>query len=1181
MSTYKEFLQNNGEKHWQDQWEKWQINKAVDFDKKPKKYVLDMFPYPSAAGLHVGHPEGYTATDIYSRYFRMKGFNVLHPMGWDAFGLPAENYAIKTGTQPKTITEKNIETFKRQIMSLGFSYDWSREINTTDPKYYKWTQWIFLQLFKKGLAYEATVPINWCPSCKTGLANEEVKDGKCDRCGTVVEKKDMRQWMLRITAYADRLLSGLENLNWSESIKALQRNWIGRSEGAEVDFRIANLPAGRQGSTKKIRVYTTRPDTLFGATYMVLSPEHPLVEELKDQIKNWSEVEKYITKAKNKSDLERTDLAKDKSGVELKGVKAINPVNQEQIPVWISDYVLASYGTGAIMAVPAHDERDFEFAKKFDLPIIQVVAPFFSSQVAPACPRSDKETVRRQSVGCFLKHWSEDKYLCLEWKDFGWHSGIIGGVESGENAIEAGLREIQEETGYQNVKFIKQITGETHSYFYAAHKNINRYACGPVLLFQLVDDNWREPELEHVKNHRAVWVDGDKMGEFINLPSFIYGWQALKSGQDCFTDIDSGVMINSEFLNDLKPSEAIGKMADWLEEKGYGKKAVNYKLRDWVFSRQRYWGEPIPLIYCEHCKKQKQKVLIIHGWEGSGEDNWLPWMKQELEKDNFEVFTPTMSTSASPKVDKWMEELMPYMEKLGENDIIIGHSLGSNAAIRLIEKANKKIGHLFLIGSAIGKLPEKRWKLFQLGIMLGADIKSLREFWEKEPLNWSKADELVANKHVILSDDDPYIHPDTHKDVPQNWNFELWHGHKHFTAFEAPEILQKVLVCKPTGWIPVPENELPLELPEVDKYEPTGTGESPLVNIKDWIVTKCPVCGGEARREANTMPQWAGSSWYWLRFIDPQNDKTFADFEKLKYWMPVDVYVGGAEHAVLHLLYGRFWNMVLYDLGYVPQEEPFTKLVNQGMILAENSEKMSKSRGNVVNPDDVIAEHGADAFRMYEMFMGPLEDVKPWNTKGIVGICRFLERVWNMVSSPLQGEVPVGRRGIELKQDLPHPNPPLIKGRGQDALEIILNKTIKKVGEDVENMRFNTAISAMMVLINESKGVSKEFLEKFLLILSPFAPHMTEELWTKLGHKESIFKESWPKYDESKIKDEEVELVVQINGKIRAKLKLPTGTTEAEAIATAKNDENVKKYLDGVEIKKTIFVQNKLISFVI
>ncbi|MFA6918653.1 MAG: class I tRNA ligase family protein [Patescibacteria group bacterium] len=562
------------------------------------------------------------------------------------------------------------------------------------------------------------------------------------------------------------------------------------------------------------------------------------------------------------------------------------------------------------------------------------------------------------------------------------------------------------------------------------------------------------------------------------------------------------------------------------------------------------------MVYCENCKKQKQKVLIIHGWEGSGDGNWFPWMKRELEQNGFEVFTPTMTTSASPKIEKWMEELTPYMEKMGENDIIIGHSLGSNAALRLIEKTGKKIGHLFLVGSAIGKLSDELWKLFEQGAP-SSDVKSLREFWEGRPIDWEKVTQLAINKNIILSDDDPYIHTDTHKDLPEGWNFELWHGHKHFTVFEAPEILKKVLACKTTGWIPVPENELPLTLPEVDKYEPTGTGESPLVNITDWVKTKCPICGGEAHRETNTMPQWAGSSWYWLRFIDPQNDKVFADLEKLKYFMPVDVYVGGAEHAVLHLLYGRFWNMVLYDLGYVPQEEPFTKLVNQGMILAENGEKMSKSQGNVINPDDQVKENGADAFRMYEMFMGPLEDAKPWNTKGIIGISRFLEKVWNLVNN--------------FSND----------GTITPELEILLHKTIKKVGEDIENMRFNTAISAMMVLINESKVVSKEFVEKFLIILAPFAPHMTEELWNKLGHKESIFKEAWPKYDESKIKDEEIELVIQINGKVRAKLKLPVDISEADAIKLAKEDDNVKKYLEGAEIKKTIFVANKLISFVI
>lgn len=1149
MATYKEFLQNGGEKKWQDQWEKWQTNRAEDFGEKPKKYVLDMFPYPSGAGLHVGHPEGYTATDIFSRYWRMKGFNVLHPMGWDAFGLPAENYAIKTGTHPRVTTEQNIETFKRQIMSLGFSYDWNREINTTDPNYYKWTQWIFLQLFKKGLAYEATVPINFCPSCKTGLANEEVKDGKCDRCGTEVVKKDMRQWMLRITAYADRLLSGLDKLDWSESIKSLQRNWIGRSEGAEVDFRIAN-------STQKITVYTTRPDTLFGATYMVLAPEHQLVEELHDKIKNIKEVNNYIVQAKNKSDLERTDLAKDKSGVELKGIKAINPVNQEEIPVWISDYVLASYGTGAIMAVPAHDERDWEFAKKFDLPIIQVIAPFFEETEDADRARSDIKTEHRKSVCVIIKHWQEDLYYCLDWEKFNWRSFVLGGIEEGENPEDAAVREMIEESGYKNVKSIRKLGGEIHNLFFASHKNINRYAEFVCYYIELSDGERLKEEEIDTEFHIGKWVDAKEVRSFVNLENNKWYWDILRNKETAFVDIDKGIMMNSKFLDGLKPSEAIGTMTSWLEEKGFGKKAVNYKLRDWVFSRQRYWGEPIPLVYCENCKKQKQKVLIIHGWEGSGENNWFPWIKKELEQSGFEVFNPTMTTSASPKIDKWIEELTPYIEKMGENDIIIGHSLGSNAALRLVEKTGKKIGHLFLVGSAIGKLPEETWKLWERE-MSGSDIKSLREFWEGEKIDWNKVTELVQNKNIILSDDDPYITVDTHEGLPKGWNFELWHGHKHFSVFEAPEILKKVLACKVTGWIPVPEKELPLTLPEVDKYEPTGTGESPLINIFDWVKTKCPVCGGQAHRETNTMPQWAGSSWYWLRFIDPQNDKTFADFEKLKYWMPVDVYVGGAEHAVLHLLYGRFWNMVLFDLGYLPQEEPFTKLVNQGLILGEDSEKMSKSRGNVVNPDDVIREHGADAFRMYEMFMGPLEDVKPWNTKGIVGISRFLEKVWNLVNGYSQDE--------EINADQ----------------IVVLNKTIKKVGEDVENMRFNTAISAMMVLLNGSKVMSKEFLQKFLIILAPFAPHMAEELWTKLGHKESIFKESWPKYDESKIRDEEVELVVQINGKVRAKLKLPMDTSEAEAIALAKSDENVKKYIEGVEIKKTIFVANKLISFVI
>ncbi len=947
MATYREFLAAGGEKKWQDQWLNTKIDRAEDFSTKPKKYVLDMFPYPSGAGLHVGHPEGYMATDIYSRYWRLKGFNVLHPMGWDAFGLPAENYAIKTGTQPSITTAENVATFKRQIQALGFSYDWDREVNTTDPKYFKWTQWIFLQLFKKGLAYEATVAINWCPSCKTGLANEEVKDGKCDRCGTEVERRDMRQWMLKITAYADRLLEGVDKLNWPESIKASQRNWIGRSEGAEVDFKIKD-------SEEKITVYTTRPDTLFGATYMVLAPEHKLVQELKDKISNFSEVEKYIIDSKNKSDLERTELNKDKTGVELKGIKAVNPVNDTEIPIWISDYVLATYGTGAIMAVPAHDDRDYEFAKKFNIPIITVIEPEFGEV-------RENEEFRKRIVAMVFNP-KTNEVLTLDWgQKYGGHLLIGGGIEGEENVIEAAKREIAEETGYKNVKFIEQ--SETCHHHYIAHnKGVNR-SCDIVgLSFELENNEQVATNLSIAEQGKfeVKWLNKNEAVNLVKDPLHNYLLQKFAFGV-AYTDVDRGRMVNSGFLDGLIPDEAIKKMTAWLEEKGVGKKAINFKLRDWVFSRQRYWGEPIPLVHCDKC-----------------------------------------------------------------------------------------------------------------------------------------------------------------------------------------------------GIVPVDEKDLPLTLPEVDKYEPTGTGESPLATIDAWVNTTCPKCGGPAKRETNTMPQWAGSSWYWLRYIDPNNDEVFADQAKLKYWLPVDLYLGGAEHAVLHLLYARFWNMVLFDIGVMPFEEPFTKLVNQGLILGEDGEKMSKSRGNVVNPDDIIKDFGADTFRMYEMFMGPLEDMKPWSTKNILGVNRFLNKVWDISQQPM-----AAAENIDV--------------------EVLLHKTIKKVSSDIETMGYNTAISTMMVLVNkmqEVKVVTAKQIASLLIILAPFAPHLTEELWSNLGHTTSIFKETWPEYDPAKVIDAEIEMPVQVNGKVRAKLILPADINEADAKAAALGDENVKKYLTG-EPKKVIFIKGKLISIVI
>ena len=788
------------EPKWQKTWLEKKSFAAVDNDKNKKPvYVLDMFPYPSGAGLHVGHPEGYTATDIFCRFLRMNDYNVLHPMGWDAFGLPAENYAIETGTHPRISTDKNITRFKKQIQSLGFSYDWDREIDTTDPEYFKWTQWIFLQLFKKGLAYEAKIPVNWCPELKTVLANEEVIDGKSERGGHPVVKMPMRQWMLKITAYAEELLNDLEIVEWSEPIKLMQRNWIGKSSGADVNFQIKD-------QTEKIKVYTTRPDTLFGATYMVLSPEHALVERITTE-SQVAAVKKYQETASHKSDLERTELAKDKTGV-FTGAYAINPVNKKEIPIWISDYVLMSYGTGAIMSVPAHDQRDYEFAKKFDLPIVQVI--------------------------------------------------------SGGN-----------------------IENEAH--------------------------------------------EGD------------------------------GELINSDFLNGLRVKDSKKKMTDWLEENNLGKYAVNYKLHDWVFSRQRYWGEPIPIIHCEKC-----------------------------------------------------------------------------------------------------------------------------------------------------------------------------------------------------GLVPVPEDQLPVTLPEVEKYEPTGTGESPLANIEEWVNTTCPKCGAAAKRETNTMPQWAGSSWYHLRYADPHNNEKLIDPEKEKYWLPVDVYVGGAEHAVLHLLYARFWHKVLYDIGAVSSKEPFIKLHNQGMILGEDGEKMSKSRGNVINPDDVVKEYGADSLRLYEMFMGPLEQQKPWNTHGVEGVYRFLQKVWRLV-----------QRDFSENQDA--------------DVEKARHKMIKKVTEDVKNFRFNTAISAMMIFTNEaqSKSATRDDIEALLKCLSPFAPHLAEEIWQNIGNKTLICQEKWPTYDEAKTIDSTIQFIVQVNGKLRAKLTAELNEDKDKLLNEAKNDPQVLKWIEGKTIIKEIFVPNRLINFVV
>ena len=798
------------ENKWQNKWYSEGTFFAKNDTTKKKWYGLIEFPYPSGQGLHVGHPRSYTALDIIARKKRMEGYNVLFPIGFDAFGLPAENFAIKNHIHPKITTEKNIAHFKEQLKSLGFSFDWSREINTTDPNYYKWTQWIFIQLYKHGLAYKTTMPINFCTGCKVGLANEEVVNGVCERCGSPVVQKEKSQWMLKITEYAQRLIDDLDDLDYLDKIKAQQKNWIGRSEGAEVNFSLA-------GTTDKLTVYTTRPDTLFGATYMVIAPEHPFIKKYADRITNIEEVENYKNQAALKSDFERSELNKDKTGVEIKGLRAINPVTNKEIPIWVSDYVLITYGTGAIMAVPAHDDRDYAFASKFDIPMLQVVKS------------NNKENI------CDLS-------------------------------------------------------------------------------------------------------------------------------KEAFTDVEDGVLVNSDFLNGLSVSDAKKKIISFLEEKGIGTKKVNYKLRDWVFSRQRYWGEPIPMIHCEKC-----------------------------------------------------------------------------------------------------------------------------------------------------------------------------------------------------GWVPVPENELPLVLPDIEDYEPGENGESPLAKLDSWINTKCPCCGGDAKRETDTMPQWAGSSWYYLRYMDAHNENALASKEALNYWSPVDWYNGGMEHTTLHLLYSRFWHKFLYDIGVVPTKEPYQKRTSHGMILGSNGEKMSKSKGNVINPDDIVAEFGADTFRVYEMFMGPFDQTASWSMESIRGCGKFLDRVWNLQDMLVEGDTYTPK------------------------FEKMMNKAIKKVSSDIEEMKFNTAVSTFMTMVNEfykEKQINKAEFKTLLQLLNPFAPHMTEELFSKFSN-ETIANTPWPTFDESKTIDDEIEVPIQINGKVKSTISVVLDSSEETVKELVHKNETIQNQLDGKTIVKEIYVKNKIYNIVV
>ena len=1124
----------NIENKWQKKWASSKIYKSQENSKKEKFYVLDMFPYPSGEGLHVGHPKGYIATDIVSRFERMNGKSVLHPMGFDAFGLPAENYALKTKTHPEIGVKKNVARYKKQLEILGFDYDWSREINTTDPEYYRWTQWIFVQLFKKGLAYESFEPINWCPSCKTGLANEDLEDGRCERCGTPVEKKPLRQWVLKITDYADRLLKDLDakapqtplievttgefawqpdkpvvprscmlaivkhwakdeylclssekhgwttfviggieqgedaiktaereiaeetgftnikyvrtlgnpiyakhfaphkNVNrlaevtglyfelqsptqqpvaaeesahqkvvwvpakeiearlnpkitdwafwqrlhgkepvfsipeqplidWPASIKESQRNWIGKSEGSLITFTFSNA-----SHEKNIEVFTTRPDTLFGVTYVVLAPEHALVADLLPVVKNRQEVETYISQAKLETEIERTDAKKDKTGVELKGVKVINPVNKQEVPVWISDYVLADYGTGAVMAVPAHDDRDWAFAKKFKLPIKEVISSLFVSEYSSDAWRPQEPEVVRPTVVCIIKHWSENKYLFLNKKDLADLGkdvvvGVAGGVDGGEVHEVAGAREILEETGYKNARFVKSL-GEPVAYrYYSKNGKQNRLAMLYPLYYELKDGEQVQVSEEEKSLHQTIWLTENEMDVYLNGRPFnpIF-WERFKGTTRPYTGY--GILINSGKFDGISSANAKRSITEYAG----GAMKTTYKLRDWVFSRQRYWGEPMPLIHCEKC-----------------------------------------------------------------------------------------------------------------------------------------------------------------------------------------------------GVVTVPETDLPVKLPKVTSYEPTGTGESPLAAISKWVNVKCPQCKGKAKRETNTMPQWAGSSWYYLRYMDPKNKKVLVDPKNEKYWSPVDLYVGGAEHATRHLIYARFWHKFLYDIGVVSSIEPFKKLQSVGLIMGEDGRKMGKRYGNVVNPDDIVATYGADTLRLYEMFMGPFEQQIAWSTSSMVGSRRFIEKVWKLREK-------VG--SAELSPEI------------NTAITKVVHKTIKKVTEDIRALRFNTAISSLMIAINEIdvyESITRDQYELILRLLAPFAPHVSEELWTSLGNKKSVHISSWPTYDPAQAVDAEMTIVVQINGKVRGSFVVAINTSTADLEKMALNIPETGKWIEGKKVVKVIVVPKRLVNIVV
>lgn len=954
------------EQKWQKYWEENGTYKVDLSDhSKPKYYGFSMLPGITGAGIHIGHGRTYQFSDIKVRAKRQQGYNAYNPIGWDSFGLPVENYAIKVGKKPREAHDEALVNFKNQLKRLGYSYDWSKEISTADPKYYRWTQWIFLQLYKHGLAYQKESPQWWCETDQTVLANEQVEGGKCWRCGNPVVKRNLKQWFFKITEYADEILEATDDLDWTEKVKTMQKNWIGRSLGAEVQFKI-------DGKSDIVKVFTTRPDTLFGATYLALAPEHKLAHKITTD-ENKESVDKYVSEAAHKSEIERMSESREKTGV-FTGSYAINPVNGEKIPIWLADYVLADYGEGAIMAVPAHDERDYEFAKKFDLPIKQVVAPYFSAD--PGDELKDGVAIEeRNNVMIAVKHWEKDEYIGLEWSTKGWRSFVNGGIEDGESIEEAAIREVREETGYQNMKIDRVVEHYQIAEFYAAHKNVNRRMIGNMVILHLLDGEKKEIDSSEVKEHIVKWVPRDKLIDFMNLSNHKYFTEIVLENRGCYTK--EGMLVNSGQFNGKMSSDAREEVVAWLEQQGLGKSKVTYKMRDWLISRQRYWGAPIPIIHCEHC-----------------------------------------------------------------------------------------------------------------------------------------------------------------------------------------------------GAVPVPDDQLPVILPDVEDFKPHGGATSALASQEDWVNTTCPLCGKPAKRETDTMDGYACSSWYFLRYLDPFNDKKAWDPEVEKHWGPVDFY-NGADHAVAHLLYSRFWMRFFYKQGWVSTPEPFKRMMYNAYIMAPDGTKMSKSKGNTIDPLEIMnSGYGADSLRVYEMFIAPYDLEAPWDTRGVPGTYRFLNRIWT------------------LSQFYIEAGDTKLPDAAKKQILSAAHYTAKKVTSDIEDEKFNTAISTMMEAVNKYYKLKDEFcigicpewtyaIESLLMVLSPFAPHITEEIWHELGHDDTIHIDHWPEWDDKYIETDEATIVVQVNGKLRAKLQVSKDISKDEVEKLALEQDNVKTFVGDKKPTKVIYVPGRLVNIVI